>query len=250
MSWVVVEGDAPVIFCGFVQDFCFAAHRFVREHVVAEARSGVGVVDGWAGVAEEEDCFLCALHEDGLVAPGMPGAREKFEPCEWCALAVVEFELALDRIEVRSEVRLRHRALVGECVDPLLPLHMNARVCEHAGEVVAFKTRQASGVIEVQVCEEDMRDIFGRDAVFSECIDRGARREFVDRAIFRGPLVAVACFDKDEPVRRMHEERACGERDAVLLIGLRPLRPHGFRNEPEHPATIEAKPAGQEWNDA
>ncbi len=250
MIRIVVEGDAPVIFCGFVEEFYFGAHGLVGEHVVAEARSGVGVVDGWAGIAEEEDCFLCALDEDGLMAPGVAGAGEEFESCEWGALAVVEFKLAFDRIEVRSEVRLRHRALVGECVDPLLSLYVYARVCEHAGEVVAFKTGETSGVIEVQVCEEDVRDIFGRDAVFCECIDRGARREFVDRAIFRGPLVAVACFDKDESVRRMHEERTCGERDAVVLIGLDPLRPHGFRDEPEHAAAIEAKCAGQEWNDA
>ena len=113
---------------------------------------------------------------------------------------VVEFQLRGDGVEMRAEVGLRHRALVGKRVAPLLPLHMDARVREHALEARVAHAREPRCVVEVQMREDDVRDVARIDAELGERIDGSAALERVHRALAVGPLVAAARLDEDESV--------------------------------------------------
>jgi len=133
----------------------------------------------------------------------------------------------------------------------LLFAHMDARVGEDGRGPRVARPREPRGMVEVQVREDDMRDVARVDAELRERVDRGAALEVVHRALAVGPLVAAAGLDEDEPVaRRLDEQRAGREGDAVVCVRLDPAGPHRLRDQAEHPAAVEAERAGAERLDA
>ncbi len=123
-------------------------------------------------------------------------------------------------------------------------LDVIARVRKCGHKFAIDDSRVPSAMIEMQVRVDDDIDFLGPDATGGELI-RQARRAFegVDVAALGVPFIACAGFDQDPLPCRANQQRIhragecdCDRRRATAL-------PHGFRNDAEHRAAIEAERA-------
>lgn len=183
------------------------------------------------------------------MSPRVSTGWQEFDSIKRRRRAFVQLHRVRHRLEMRTQVGSRHRALVRERIVPLGALHMDSRVRKNWHEIrraSTIESRQTRCMIEVKMREHDVCDLARINARLRERIDGRARRKRIHRALFVGPLVAATSFDEYEAVPRFDEERACHERNAIVGICFRPLRPHRLWDESEHATAIKTEGASGE----
>lgn len=263
----MVEHDGPAQVSRQPQQPRFRIAVVEREQVIAHVVRRAGVGARRQHVAGEQNAACAAVYQNRLLAAGVSGrgdaidARRRaranlFKQAGRCggvrkdaAYARVKPPCArlVERCEVFLAIRHGHDAEVCPRVVVFELLHVYDRPWERRQASVAVATRQTTGVVEVQVRDDDVGDLVSADAALLDCRQEPSGRiDAVDLLLLGGKLLAVAGFDHDAGAGAvpLNEQRVTGQLDAIQFVGGCIARPQHLRNDAEHRAAVELERSG------
>jgi len=172
-----------------------------------------------------------------------------------------QFPLALDKIQYPSFVQrckiVLHKTspvFLGRPFReiPMFALNVVLRLGERRYELSVLELRAATAMVKMQMGENHIGDVGGRDAILSQRFFQVVVRVIETVNIFQliRPFRAIAIVDENDLIIPDNKETSGRESDAVAGIGRIGLRPKNPRHYSEHCTAVEGKAPGLDRMDS